>query len=331
MIMMKTTNSTKRVAPRAAVAALLAALLAAPGLMGSVAVGQEEAAAGPCAEYAAKLCEKADPASCQAIEMATELMPPAACEAGLKDLEYSFAKLTELKKQCTELGDKLCADLGEDTETCKLVRSKIPELAPEQCKQMMGQYANVLADLQRQEAANKPLSAEDQKAVATGTDAAFGPADAKVTVVEFSDFQCPYCTRAAAVANQIKEKYPDRVRFVFRQFPLSFHKEAHLAAQAALAAGAQGKFWEYHDLLFENQKALDRASLEKYGEQLGLDMAEFKKALDDGTYKDEVDADIELGNKVAVSGTPTMFINGTRVQNATDFASVSAQIDAALQ
>lgn len=320
---MKMTLKSSKLSRGLAAAALLV-------LIGSAAPAQEEAG-GPCADYATKLCEKADPASCAAIKSATSLMPPAACEAGMKDLEYSFTRLTEMKKQCTELGDKLCKDLGEDTQTCKMVKTKVPELAPEQCKQMLDQYAAVLADLQRQEQANKPLSAEDQKMAATGTDAAFGPANAKVTVVEFSDFQCPYCTRAAAVTKEVKEKYGDKVRFVFRQFPLSFHKEAHLAAQASLAAGAQGKFWEYHDILFENQKALERASLEKYAEQLGLDMAAFKKALDEGTYKDEVDADIELGNKIAVSGTPTMFINGARAQNATDFASVSAQIEAAMK
>ncbi len=288
-------------------------------------------AEGPCAEYAQKLCEKAGPASCQSITSTTDLLPAKACEAGLADLDYSIGRIAELKKQCDELGDKLCGELGEDTETCKLVRSKVPNMAPEQCKGMMAQYPKVLADLKRQEAANKPLSAEDQKAVASGTDAAFGPANAKVTVVEFSDFQCPYCTRAAAVANQIKKKYTEDVRFVFRQFPLSFHKEAHLASQAALAAGAEGKFWEYHDLLFENQKQLGRESLEKYAADLGLDMAAFKKALDDGTYKAAVDEDIALGGKVAVSGTPTMFINGKRVKNATDFASVSSEIDAALK
>ena len=257
-------------------------------------------------------------------------MPPKACEAGLADLAYSDGRIAELKKKCADLGDRLCTDLGEETETCKMVRSKVPELAPEQCAGMLEQYAQVLADLQRQEAANQPLSAEDQKAVASGTPATFGDADAKVTVVEFSDFQCPYCTRAAEVANKVKENYPKGVRFVFRQFPLSFHQEAHLAAQASLAAAAEGKFWEYHDLLFENQKSLGRESLEKYAEQLGLNMATFKKALDEGTYKDAVDKDIELGGKIAVSGTPTMFINGKRVSNATDYAAVSAEIDAAL-
>jgi protein-disulfide isomerase len=292
---------------------------------------QAQEADGPCAQYAQELCEKAGAASCQSIKMATDLMPPRACEAGLDDLEFSYGRLAELKKQCAELGDKLCADLGEDTETCKMVRSKVPDLPPDQCQGMLGQYPKVLADLQKQEAANKPLDAAQQKAVATGTDAVFGAANAKVTVVEFSDFECPYCSRAANVATGIKKKYPEDVRFVFRQYPLSFHKNAHLASQAALAAGAQGKFWEYHDVLFQNQKQLDRASLEKYAADLELDMAKFKKALDDGTYKDAVDADIALGNMVAVSGTPTMFVNGQRAKNPTDLNSVSAEIDAAMK
>lgn len=310
--------------------ALAIAVVAAGSLaIQAAALAQDEA--GPCAEYAQKLCEKADPASCKAITTTTGLMPADACKEGLKDLNFSFSRLEELKKKCADLGDRLCADIGEDTETCKMVRSKLPQMGPDQCQGMITQYPKVLADLQRQEAANKPLSAEDQKAIAAATDAAFGAASAKVTVVEFSDFQCPYCTRAAAVANEIKKQYPEGVRFVFRQFPLSFHKDAHLAAQASLAAGAEGKFWEYHDVLFQNQKALGRDQLEKYAADVGLDVAAFKKALDDGTYKAAVDADIELGKKVAVSGTPTMFVNGERVSNPTDIATVSAQIDKALK
>ena len=92
----------------------------------------------------------------------------------------------------------------------------------------------------------------------------------------------------------------------------------------------QGKFWEFHDLLFENQKAMTRTDLEAHAEKLGLNMATFKKALDAGTYKAAVDKDLEIGSKVAVQGTPTMFINGARVQNPTDFATVSKQIDAGL-
>ena len=156
------------------------------------------------------------------------------------------------------------------------------------------------------------------------------PRSAKVTIVEFSDFQCPFCSRAAEVAHKVKEKYSSKVRFVFRQFPLSFHQNAHVAAEAALAANAQGKFWEYHDKLFANQNALDRASLEKFAKETGVDVAKLKKALDDKTFAATVDADMKLGEEVAVDGTPTMFLNGTRVPNPTDFDALSQQIEAAL-
>jgi protein-disulfide isomerase len=151
-----------------------------------------------------------------------------------------------------------------------------------------------------------------------------------VTIVEFSDFQCPYCSRAASVASQIKSKYADKVRFVFRQFPLSFHQNAHIAAQASLAANAQGKFWELHDKMFENQQKLDRESLEASAKEIGLNLAEFKKALDDKTYESIVDAELKLGESVAVDGTPTMFLNGKRIANPTDFDAISKEIDTAL-
>ncbi|HLT35695.1 MAG TPA: thioredoxin domain-containing protein, partial [Enhygromyxa sp.] len=186
------------------------------------------------------------------------------------------------------------------------------------------------AELTRMEAKNKPLEADKIAKIAAGNVPAYGPADAKVTVVEFSDFQCPYCSLAATAVDEVKQKYGDRVRFVFRQFPLSFHKEAHLAAQASLAANAQGKFWEYHDKLFANQKALGREDLEKYAQEVGLDMGEFRKALDEGTYKATVDAELTLGGEVFVEGTPTMFINGERVANATDAAAISTALDKAL-
>jgi protein-disulfide isomerase len=168
--------------------------------------------------------------------------------------------------------------------------------------------------------------------ISTGTNIpAFGPADAKVTIVEFSDFQCPFCSRAATAVHTVKEKYSDKVRFVFRQFPLSFHQNAHLSAEAALAANAQGKFWEFHDKAFANQQKLDRASLEGYAKDIGLNVAEFKKALDDKTYAPTVDAELKLGEEVAVDGTPTMFLNGKRVSNPSDTTELSKEIDEALK
>jgi protein-disulfide isomerase len=196
---------------------------------------------------------------------------------------------------------------------------------------MQAQLPQIIEELKKMEAANKPLSPELQAAIADNSAPSFGPNDAKVKIVEFSDFECPYCSRAANVVTQIKQKYGDKVRFVFRQFPLPMHSNARQAAQASLAAHEQGKFWEYHDLLFQNQKALDRTSLESHAKQTGLDLAKFKKALDEKTLGEKVDGDVKLGEKVAVQGTPTLFINGSRVENPTDFGAVSSMIDAALQ
>jgi protein-disulfide isomerase len=130
--------------------------------------------------------------------------------------------------------------------------------------------------------------------------------------------------------NDVKKKYGDKVLFVFRQYPLSFHENARISAEASLAAHAQGKFWELHDKMFENQKKLDRASLDGYAKDVGLNVAEFKKALDGSKYKEAVDAELKLGEEVAVDGTPTMFVNGKRVSNPTSVEEVSKVIDEAL-
>ena len=292
------------------------------------------AESGPCGEYGAKLCEAMGgdkTPNCSAAKQTLKLMPPSACKAGLADIAFTQAKLKEMGKSCTELSTRLCKDLGEETQSCAMVKAQTPSFPPQRCDGMLEQYDKVLADLKRREDANKPLNDEKKKAITANAVATFGPEDAKVTVVEFSDFQCPYCSRAANAVTELKKKYEGKGgRMVFRQFPLSFHTEAHLAAQASLAAAAQGKFWEFHDALFANQRALKRPELEEHAKKVGLDMAAFKKALDDETHKAAVDADLKLGETVAVTGTPTMFVNGTRVANPTDVGSISTVIDAEL-
>jgi len=212
-----------------------------------------------------------------------------------------------------------------------MVKTQTKQFPPERCEAMLQHYPEVLASLKQREDMNKPLTAAQQSEL-VGKDApAFGPADAKVTIVEFSDFECPFCSRAAEVVTKIREKYGNKVRFVFRQFPLPMHPNAQQAAEAALAAHAQGKFWKFHDTLFENQRELDRAALEKHAAKTGLNVNDFKKALDDKKFQEAVNKDKELGSKVTVQGTPTMFINGTRVSNPTDFAAVSQAIDSALK
>ncbi len=306
--------------------AFVGALVFAAGLLlsGCKAGGDPKA----CEEYATKVCAAAgEGATCQAVKQTVELLSPAACSAALSDVEATLAKLKDKRAVCDQLVTKLCADLGAETESCNLVKAKTPEFPPERCAQMMERYADVLADLKRREQANKPLDAEKQALIAAGEAPSFGPKDAKVTLVEFSDFQCPYCARAASAASELKKQYGTKVRFIFRQFPLNFHQDAHLAAQASLAADAQGKFWQFHDLAFANQKALDRASLEKHAKTLGLDVARFLSELDKGIYKERVDADFKLGEQVFVGGTPTLFLNGKRVENPTDVKLIGSLID----
>jgi protein-disulfide isomerase len=146
-----------------------------------------------------------------------------------------------------------------------------------------------------------------------------GGADALVTIVQWSDFQCPFCTRVEPTMDTILKDYGDKVRVVWRNNPLPFHKDAMPAAEAALEAFAQGgaaKFWAMHKKLFENQKALSRADIEKYGQEVGLDMNKLKAALDNHTHEAKIKADQELGGKLGARGTPAFFINGRFLSGA---------------
>jgi protein-disulfide isomerase len=154
-----------------------------------------------------------------------------------------------------------------------------------------------------------------------------GPADAKVTIVEFSDFQCPFCSRVVPTVDKIMKDYNGKVRLYFRHNPLPFHQNAPLAAEAAVAAEAQGKFWEMHDKMFANQGALDRAGLEKDAQEIGLDMNKFKTALDTHAGKTRVDADLAAGKQIGVQGTPNFYIDGRNVQGAQPYEEFKKVID----
>jgi protein-disulfide isomerase len=160
-----------------------------------------------------------------------------------------------------------------------------------------------------------------------------GPKSAVVTIVEFSDFQCPFCSRVVPTMKQIEEKYKGKVRVAFRNYPLPFHQNAQLAAEAAMAANQQGKFWPMHDKLFANQQALDRASLEKYAGEIGLNVDRFKADLDSGKFKTAVSADVTYANGLGGDGfgTPTFFINGRKISGAMPFESFANVIDEELK
>jgi len=168
--------------------------------------------------------------------------------------------------------------------------------------------------------------------VSVDDDPGQGPEDAAVTIVEFSDFQCPYCARfQQETLPQILSNYGDSVRFVYRDFPLtSIHANALKAAEASECADDQGKYWEYHDLLFQNQAALDEESLKGYAASLELDTATFDDCLASGKYTQEVAKDLQAGTDAGVQGTPSFFINGAPLRGAQPYAAFQAAIEAAL-
>ena len=154
--------------------------------------------------------------------------------------------------------------------------------------------------------------------VSVDDDPALGPDDALVTIIQFSDFQCPFSKRYFDETEQlILSNYGDQVSYVFRDFPLtSIHPQAQKAAEAAQCAFDQGKYWEYHDMLFQNQGALDVDSLKSYATALGLDETAFNLCMDSGKYAEEVAKDIADGRSYGVLGSPTFFINGRKVVGA---------------
>ena len=150
--------------------------------------------------------------------------------------------------------------------------------------------------------------------ISVDDDPSKGSANAPVTVVMFSDFQCPACAATHPVLKKVIAEYGDKVRFVVRDFPLQMHEHAFLAAQAANAANAQGKFFEYVELLYNNQNSLDAASLKEFATKLGLDRKRFDAELDGGKYADEIRKDMADGQSYHVHGTPTIFVNGVKVR-----------------
>lgn len=181
---------------------------------------------------------------------------------------------------------------------------------------------------------DQPSAPSPSAEVTADDDPVKGDPDAQVTIIEFSDFECPFCKRFYDnTLSQLEEEYIEtgKAKLVYRDFPLSIHPDAQKAAEAAECAEDQGMFWEYHDMLFENQQALDTASLKSYANTLGLDTAEFDSCLDSGKHAQEVKDDFNDGRAAGVSGTPTFFINGQKIVGAQPIDAFRQIIDAELQ
>ncbi len=154
-----------------------------------------------------------------------------------------------------------------------------------------------------------------------------GPQDAKITIIEFSDFQCPFCKRGKDTMDQILKAYPKDVKIAFKHLPLDFHKNAKPAALATLAAGKQGKFWEMHDIFFDNQSSLSPEFITATAEKLGLNMDKFKADMASDELAKQVEADMKLARENGIGGTPGFFVNGVAVKGAYPFDHFKGIID----
>lgn len=243
----------------------------------------------------------------------------------------SATKLAQAKKgaipetievaDCKALVSRVCADLGEEHLGCTLSREKLPAVGDAECKRLGPRYGALIADLQVRDKIRKDAKPEDmRRMMSMGNPPSFGPKSAPVQVVEFLDFECSGCSRLDPAVKSVKDKvgkggaWENKVHYVVRMKPLfEMHDNAILAAQAALAAQAQGKYWEYQDLLFANQSDLSRGRLMEMAKTAKLDMKRFAADLESGKVKDTVAKDLELATQVTAMATPTIFVNGKRV------------------
>lgn len=180
----------------------------------------------------------------------------------------------------------------------------------------MSSLENILVDFTEtiQDGVDTPVAQNEQvEGVLPGNGQTLGSETAPVTIIEFSDFQCPYCSRSAPRLENLLEKYQGQIQIVYRHYPLPSHENAINAALAAECAGEQDNFWQMHDLLFDNQENLDLMSLNEYGQELGLDMGQFEVCMSSEQFITKINQDIADGQEYGVQGTPTFFINGYRI------------------
>ncbi len=197
------------------------------------------------------------------------------------------------------------------------------------------QLSTKVANIQTAPTQGNNADQPDQQApsavkVDVGVNPARGNKNAKVVLIEFSDFECPFCSRVVPTMDQIEKTYGDKVAIYFRNFPLPFHSSAQKAAEAGQCANEQGKFWEMHDEMFANQDALSVDNLKSYAKGLGLDTTKFNDCLDSGKMAQVVQNDLNAGRAAGVSGTPTTFVNGKAIVGAYPFEAFQQAIDAEL-
>jgi protein-disulfide isomerase len=216
------------------------------------------------------------------------------------------------------MGDPACAD------SRKLSNVAVKDFAA-------GKNVNEIRAELKKLASEPPPVLDDPVKISITGDPYKGPDNARIVLVEFSDFQCPYCQKAVAEAYKIVGAFPKDVKLVFKQFPLDSHTDAEFGAEAALAAQAQGKFWEMHDRLYGGFPDLSRNTVMRYAKQIGLDIDRFTKEVDSHKYKDRVHAEEQEGEAAGVGGTPTFYLNGRRYNGAFELSAVAPVIKSQLK
>lgn len=264
------------------------------------------------------------------------LMAQAAKEAGLSLAEWQKREIDKKALPPTEL------EIDQWTQRFSQQGSTTPP-TPDQYKAMKEKAKNHLLQQRRQQRETEVYMQLTQKAgvvevyftkpdapVVNVTllpdDPSKGPKSAPVTIIEFTDFQCPYCKRSQETLNQVTKTYGDKVRIVEKQYPLPFHNRAKPAAEAALCAQEQGKFWEMHHKLFPSQ-TLESADFTRFATEIGLNVKKFETCVSTGKMSARVDKDADEGKRVGVRGTPHFFINGRVINGAQPFESFKTIID----
>jgi protein-disulfide isomerase len=261
----------------------------------------------------------------------TRLLEAEAKKQGLADPGALLKKEVEDKAAApTEAEIKELYDANARKLRGKTLEEVRPDIERAVRQRKQGErFAVYMADLRKQYGVvvQLPYPNLPRIPVSTDDDPSIGPVDAKITIVQFAEFQCPYCGSARESLDQVQKNYPGQVRFVFRDFPLGFHDRAIPAAVAANCAEKQEKYWEVHDALMTNQRALEDADLERVAREAKLDMDKWQACRKDPAMEAEIKKDMEDGAKAGVTGTPAFFVNGVFLNGALPYERFKAVID----
>jgi protein-disulfide isomerase len=246
------------------------------------------------------------------------LMSQAAKKEGLTLQQYVKKEVIDKTPKVTDADAKKYYDAhkGPGTVAFDKIKNRLVQALQQQALQ---NRQDQIIDALRKQNPVKVLLKTPRMTVASSGHPSLGPANAPITIVEFGDFQCPFCRRAQPTIKEVMARYPKQVRLVYMDFPLPFHNHALDAAKAARCAGEQGKFWQYHDRLFADQAKQSPADLKAAAKQLGLNTAQFDSCFEKAKYQSAIESDVAEGRKLGVDGTPSFYIDGRPLVGAQPF------------